>query len=57
MNSLTPTKISDIERELPNVSRELIRKVLNDLREEDVLRLEGTGRGSKYVPLSMKNHR
>ena len=57
MNSLTPTKISDIERELPNVSQELIRKVLNDLREEDVLRLEGTGRGSKYVPLSMKNHR
>ncbi len=48
----TPFKISDIERELPNVSRELIRKVLSDLREESVLRLEETGRGSRYVPLS-----
>ena len=47
-----PFKISDIDRELPNVSRELIRKVLGDLREEGVLRLEGTGRGSGYVSLT-----
>jgi Fic family protein len=43
-------QISDLERELPNVSRELIRAVLKDLREEGALRLEGVGRGAKYVP-------
>ncbi|MEM6432113.1 MAG: Fic family protein [Deinococcota bacterium] len=49
---LQPFKISDIERELPEVSREQIRVVLNQLRTEGVLRLEGSGRGSSYVPLN-----
>lgn len=47
-----PFRISEVERELPNVSREYIRKVLNQLREEGALRLEGAGRGSKYVPMA-----
>ena len=46
-----PFKISDIDRELPNVSRDHIRNVLNGLREEGLLQLEGTGRGSRYVPV------
>lgn len=45
-----PFQISDLERELPNVSRELIRAVLKDLRHEGTIRLEGIGRGAKYVP-------
>lgn len=45
-----PFQISDVERELPNVSRELIRSVLKDLRHEGALHLAGAGRGAKYVP-------
>lgn len=48
---LSPFKISDLERELPNVSREQIRIVLNQLRDEGTLRLEGAGRGSRYAPI------
>jgi hypothetical protein len=48
----TPFQISDLERELPNVSREFIRAVLKDLREEGTLRLEGIGRGATYIPTS-----
>lgn len=47
-----PFRISDIERELPEVSREYIRKVLRQLREEGRVRLEGRGRGSTYIPLT-----
>lgn len=46
-----PFKISDIERELPNVSRDLVRNVLNQLRGEDKIALEGAGRGAHYVPV------
>lgn len=42
-----------IEKELPNVSRDLIRNVLSDLRDEKQLRLEGAGRGSTYVPVGV----
>src|SRR5690606_38606589 len=42
-----PFRISELERELPNVSRELIRAVLKDLRAEGAVRLEATGRGAK----------
>lgn len=48
---ISPFQISDIERELPNVSREMIRIVLKELREEGGIRLEGWGRGARYVPL------
>ncbi len=47
-----PFRISEIERELPNVSRELIRAVLKELRAEGAIRLEGTGRGARYLPIS-----
>jgi Fic family protein len=51
LRRLAPFKISDIERELPNVSRDLIRNVLNHLREEQKITLEGAGRGAHYVPV------
>ena len=51
LRRVSPFQISDIDRELPNVSRELIRNVLGQLRGEGALRLEGTGRGSRYVPV------
>lgn len=49
---VAPFSISDIERELPGVSRELIRSVLKDLRGENVLVLRGRGRGARYEPVA-----
>jgi Fic family protein len=43
-----PFAISDVERDCPGVSREMIRVVLNRLREEGVLELSGRGRGAKW---------
>ena len=44
-----PFSISEIEIECPGISRDMIRVVLRQLRNEGVLRLEGRGRGSKWV--------
>lgn len=44
-----PFAISDVERDCPGVSREMIRVVLNKLREEEKLELRGKGRGAKWV--------
>jgi Fic family protein len=44
-----PFSISEIESECPGVSRDMIRVVLRQLRKEGILRLEGRGRGSKWV--------
>lgn len=52
MRRVAPFRISDIERELPSVSRELIRNVLKQLRADGVLVLRGRGRGSRYEPVA-----
>ncbi len=44
-----PFSISEIEAECPGISRDMIRVVLRQLRDEDVLKLVGKGRGSKWV--------
>lgn len=44
-----PFSISEIESECPGISRDMIRVVLRRLRDEGVLRLEGRGRGAKWV--------
>ena len=44
-----PFSISEIEGECPGISRDMVRVVLRQLRDEGVLRLEGKGRGSKWV--------
>jgi Fic family protein len=44
-----PFAISDIESDCPGVSRDMIRVVLNRLRNEGVLSLQGRGRASKWV--------
>lgn len=40
--------ISDIERDCPTVSRDMIRVVLNQLRDEGLVVLRGKGRGAKW---------
>lgn len=46
-----PFRVRDIGRELPAISREHLRSVLRDRREEGKLVLRGHGRGAKYVPV------
>ena len=45
---LAPFAISDIERELPTVSRDMVRVVLRQLRDEGVIEAVGRGRGAKW---------
>jgi len=40
--------ISDIQRDCPTVSRDMIRVVLNQMREEGVVELHGKGRGARW---------
>jgi len=44
-----PFSISDIEKECPNVSRDMIRKVLRDLRDKDIISSTSMGRGALWV--------
>ncbi|RME22430.1 MAG: Fic family protein [Deltaproteobacteria bacterium] len=48
LRRIGPFAISDIERDCPGVSRELVRLVLRQMRDEGVLVLEGRGRGAKW---------
>lgn len=52
---MAPFAISEIERELPGISRDLIRSVLKDLRGEGALALRGRGRGARYEPVAPAN--
>ena len=45
---LGPFAISDIERDCPTVSRDMIRVVLNQMRDEGLVELHGKGRGAKW---------
>lgn len=44
-----PFAISDMERELPHISRDMIKLVLRDLKEEGLIEVRGKGRGAKWV--------
>ncbi len=44
-----PFAISDLERSCPSVSRDTIRLVLRQLRDESILKHVGKGRGAKWI--------
>ncbi|MDE0118558.1 MAG: Fic family protein [Bdellovibrionales bacterium] len=44
-----PFFISDIEKDCPNVSRDMIRNILRQLRDEGRVKSQGTGRGAKWM--------
>jgi len=44
-----PFAISDIERECPHISRDMIKLVLRALRDSGVIAVQGKGRGAKWV--------
>ncbi len=46
--------ISDIEADCPKVSRDMIRLVLRELRDEDVIVVRGRGRGAKWLRVAEK---
>ncbi|OIN97530.1 cell filamentation protein Fic [Candidatus Desantisbacteria bacterium CG1_02_38_46] len=47
--SIKPFSIVDIEEACPNVTRDTIRKVLRELRDEGVIKPTSMGRGAKWV--------
>jgi predicted transcriptional regulator of viral defense system len=46
-----PFGIAEIEAECPGVSREMVRHVLQRLRDAGRLTVEGQGRGARWVPV------
>lgn len=44
-----PFAISNIERECPHISRDMIKLVLRDLRDEGRIVVQGKGRGAKWI--------
>jgi Fic family protein len=46
---LGPFAISDIEAACPGISREMVRKVLRELRDEGAILLQGRGRSAKWL--------
>lgn len=48
-NMIGPFSISDIERACPSVSRDTIRLVLRQLRDEGVIISQGKGRSAKWI--------
>lgn len=46
---VAPFAISDLEDELPAISRDMIRNVLRQLRDEGVIEKRGEGRGTKWL--------
>lgn len=50
-NMIGPFSISDIEQACPSISRDTIRLVLRQLRDEGVIASEGKGRGAKWIKI------
>ena len=50
--------IPDIEHDAPGVSRDMVRHVLRQMREEGMVRVEGTGRGARWLktPTELNPH-
>lgn len=46
---MAPFAISDIESDCPGISRDMVRVVLRQLRDEGIIRSQGKGRGAKWV--------
>ncbi len=47
---VAPFSISELERDCPGVSRDMVRRVLRQMRDEGLLVSEGRGRGARWRP-------
>lgn len=54
---LGPFAISDIEAACPGISREMVRKVLRELRDEGAILLQGRGRSAKWLRANTEKKR
>ena len=45
---VAPFRISELQRDCPGVSKEMVRRVLRQIRDEGVLAVEGHGRGARW---------
>jgi Fic family protein len=50
-HKITPFKIAELKRDLPDISREMIRKVLATMKKEGLVRSEGRGPGARWIPI------
>ena len=48
-NKIGPFSISNIEKDCPGISRDMIRHVLRQLRDEGKIQSKGVGRGAKWI--------
>ncbi len=48
---VVPFKSADLKREVPDVSRDTIRKVLREMKKEGKVKSEGHGPGVRWIPL------
>lgn len=46
---IKPFAISDIERDCPGISRDMVRLVLRQLKDEGAIKPQGKGRGAKWI--------
>ncbi len=46
---MTSLRLTEIEEECPDVSRDMVRKVLREMRDEGLLTSQGTGRGARWI--------
>jgi Fic family protein len=49
---VVPFKVTELERDVPDVSRDTIRKVLREMSQEGLVRAEGRGPGARWMLLS-----
>jgi Fic family protein len=48
---IAPFSISDLEEACPNTTRDMIRKILRELRDESKLKVIGIGRNAKWIKI------
>jgi hypothetical protein len=53
---IAPFAISDIEADCPGVSRDMIRLVLRQLRDEKTIEVHGRGRAAKWATVKTGRH-
>lgn len=47
---ITPFKMAELKRDLPDISRETIRNVLRELQKQGRVRCDGRGPGAQWIP-------
>lgn len=57
LSQIEPFSVIEICNSLPSLDRELVKKVIFAMREEGILKMQGKGRGSKWLLLDAQSKR